>query len=68
MVMILFLFIFAVICTNYLKGQLYTCENWKGVKDKWDCLNQGSNWKNSDLNFDNIPEAMTTLFVISNSV
>ncbi len=38
------------------------------TETKWDCLNSGGDWKNKFLNFDNVPEAMATLFVMSNSV
>lgn len=38
------------------------------VNDKWDCINSGAEWKNKYLNFDSVPSAMATLFVISNSV
>jgi hypothetical protein len=69
--MVLFLFIAAIIAINYFKGQLYLCDNIRGSKsitDKWGCLNFGGDWKNSYLNFDNVPEAMATMFVIFNSV
>jgi hypothetical protein len=79
--MVLFLYIFSVISVNYFKGYLYNCST-EGldpyqvhlsplhdiVQTKWDCLNAGADWKNRFLNFDNVPQAMATLFVISNSV
>ena len=34
----------------------------------WDCYNQGGNWQNAHMNFDNIIEAISSLFVISNTV
>jgi hypothetical protein len=33
---------------------------------KWDCLNAGEEWVNSYYNFDNIYQALATLFVIAN--
>ena len=33
---------------------------------KWDCLNSGGDWLNSTYNFDNIINALVTLFVMSN--
>jgi hypothetical protein len=40
----------------------------KKVDNKWDCLNSGASWKNQFLNFDDIFNSMTSLFVMSNSV
>ena len=36
--------------------------------DKWGCLNAGGLWRNKFMNFDSTPNAMSTLFIISNSV
>jgi hypothetical protein len=36
------------------------------LKYKWDCLNSGEEWVNSYYNFDNIYQALGTLFVIAN--
>ena len=70
LVMMLYLFIVSIISINYFKGQLYLCENQvlESLQNKWDCINSGGDWKNSNLNFDNVPEAMATVFVLSNSV
>jgi len=38
------------------------------AQDKWDCLNSGALWRNKFMNFDSTPDAMSTLFIISNSV
>ena len=38
------------------------------ISDKWDCINNGLEWKNSYLNFDDIVQSMSTLFIISNSI
>jgi hypothetical protein len=79
--MILFFYIFSIISVNYFKGLLYNCTT-EGLDpyfkyltplimkmdNKWDCLNSGAEWKNRYLNFDSVPEAMATLFVLSNSV
>ena len=35
------------------------------IAGKWDCINFGGDWINNDYNFDNIAEAMKTLFVMS---
>jgi hypothetical protein len=70
---LIFFFIFGVIGINYFKGIFYDCSqphpiNNKSLNHKWDCLNLGGAWENSYLNFDNIFEAIGTLFVMSNSV
>ena len=68
---LIFYFIFGVIGINYFKGTFYDCtEPYPHLRlnQKWDCLNLGGTWQNSYLNFDNIFEAIATLFVISNSV
>jgi Ion transport protein len=82
-IMLLFLFVYAIICVNYFQGLFYNCdmegfENFdqyrylisiiKKVDNKWDCLNSGASWKNQFLNFDDIFNSMTSLFVMSNSV
>ena len=73
--LLLFLYIFGIITVNYFKGYLYNCTTESlnqfsriDISDKWTCLNAGADWKNRYLNFDNIPDAMATLYVISNSV
>jgi hypothetical protein len=38
------------------------------ISDKWQCINLGYEWQNSYLNFDDILQAMSTLYVISNSI
>lgn len=82
-VLLLFLFICGIISVNYFKGAFSKCvlhENSIGdmsllslrdflnINDKWQCLNLGQDWENSYLNFDNILESMSTLFVMSNSI
>jgi|LauGreDrversion4_2_1035121.scaffolds.fasta_scaffold57800_2 hypothetical protein len=41
---------------------------WKNIETKWDCINLGAEWENSFLNFDNIANAMSSLFIVSNAV
>lgn len=67
---LLFFIIFAIIGVNYFKGQFFSCtlgdeelfDVEKLVETKWDCFNYGGAWVNSDQNFDNVAEAMATLF------
>ncbi len=70
----LFYYVFGVVGVNYFKGGFYDCykplANREGQKlfSKWDCLNSGGYWKNSFQNFDNIGQAMSTLFIMTNTV
>lgn len=34
------------------------------MNTKWDCINYGGHWKQENLNFDNIPSAMFSQFVM----
>jgi hypothetical protein len=47
---------------------LLSLRDFLNINDKWQCLNLGQEWENSYLNFDNILESMSTLFVMSNSI
>jgi hypothetical protein len=35
------------------------------VKNKWDCICAGGEWINKIYNFDDVPNAIITLFVMS---
>jgi voltage-gated cation channel len=67
MIWLLFLLIFAILGVNFFKGQFY---RWKVaidsledlIKTRRDCLNTGGLWVNADSNFDNVLNAMLTLF------
>jgi Ion transport protein len=69
-IMTLFFFIFAEILVSYFKGKLFYCDALKAeympfVNDKWDCMTFGGDWLNKTYNFDNILNALVTLFVMS---
>lgn len=70
----LFCYIFGIIGINYFRGKLFSCHSElysildSVLDNKWDCLNQGGRWVNSDLNFDNIANSMSTLLVLANAV
>jgi hypothetical protein len=34
------------------------------ISSKWDCINGGGEWENLIYNFDDIPNALVTLFVL----
>lgn len=73
----IFFFIFGILCISQLKGNFYDCkarvlggigdDPWLAeqdiaINDKYDCINFGGQWIQSDNNFDNIFEAIMTLF------
>ena len=63
-IMMLFFLIFGVISVSQFKGKFYFCEG-SGGGHKWDCLNTGGEWRNHVYTFDDIPNALVTLFVMS---
>jgi hypothetical protein len=71
---LLFCFLFGIIGINYFRGKLFSCHNelqsgiFPIIESKWDCLNEGGRWVNSDLNFDNIGNSMSTMLVLANGV
>ncbi len=67
-IMILFHSVFGIILISFFKGKMHYCSNqYRGVSvhTKWDCLNLGGLWENRLFNFDNMPNALTSLFVMS---
>lgn len=68
----LFLLLFGIFFLNILKGKFYHChfpENLKINMDlidtKYDCVNYGGHWKNENIHFDDIPNALLSLFTMS---
>jgi Ion transport protein len=68
-IMILFFMIFAVILISYFKGKMYYCSSEiptiQMLITKWDCLNSGGIWRSRTFNFDNMANALVTLFSMS---
>ena len=71
---VLFFIIFGIIGVNYLKGSFFYCFMGSTyplslsnapVVTVFDCLNYGGVWLNQDQTFDNIVEAILTLYQIS---
>ncbi len=77
-----FLIFFGLFPVKYLKGQYFKCvslgEEEEGghggghgsgieIHTKFDCLDYGGDWINSDFHFDNILYSMFNLFVIATS-
>jgi hypothetical protein len=74
--MILFFIIFGIIAISYFKGKFFYCQNdhiivdfeevYATVEYKWDCISTGGEWVRKYYNFDNMYQAMASLFIISN--
>lgn len=71
---LLYCFLFGIIGINYFRGKLFSCHDelesavFPVLDSKWDCLNEGGRWVNSDLNFDNIGNSISTMLVLANAV
>lgn len=57
-------FMFAILGVSLFKGKFYSCSN-ETWTTKELCTGNGYEWENADSNFDNVYEAMVTLFIIS---
>jgi hypothetical protein len=73
--MLLFFIIFGIVAISYFKGKFYYCDVSMLVTSippdyplnyKWDCINSGAEWVKKYYNFDNMYQAMASLFIISN--
>ena len=73
-ILMFFFFVFGVLGAHYFKGRFAQCAFPKSLHEQvniasidtiQDCLNRGAYWKVADLNFDNFPMAMLSLFVIA---
>lgn len=70
LIMGLFYLIFGVINISYFKGTQYYCyqalqELEETLLTKWDCLDAGGTWELYVYNWDNIQNAVVTLFVMA---
>lgn len=63
-VMAFIILIFAIMGVSLFGGMLYSCNN-ELIEEKSECLKQGFSWENSDVNFDNVLEAIATLFILT---
>jgi hypothetical protein len=69
-IMILFYMIFGVVGVSYFKGKMFYCTEYEKTLlseggSKWDCLNAGGIWLNRVYNFDNMANAIISLFMMS---
>ncbi|ENN71071.1 hypothetical protein YQE_12005, partial [Dendroctonus ponderosae] len=62
-----FFIIFGILGVQLFKGKFYHCigENITTVIDKTDCIGRGYDWKNEKYNFDDLVQALMSLFVLS---
>ena len=70
----IFFLLFGIFGVNYFKGIFNNNFNLLGTffycdittaRDKWDCMDLGGNWVNQDFNFDNIYNAIISLFILA---
>jgi len=60
---LVFFVIFGILCVDEFKGSFFSCN--LDVKNKQQCLDQGGEWSNQPYNYDNMYEALLTLFRVS---
>lgn len=66
MIGVFILLIFAVIGVSLFKGKFFTCSiNGDEIITADDCIRNNGDWSNSLSNFDNIIQAMRTLFILT---
>jgi len=71
LIMGFFFLLFGILGITFFKGRFYYCETgfleneYAEIETKWDCLNSGGTWIRPDQNFDNIFNAILTLFNMS---
>jgi hypothetical protein len=63
-VLVLVWLMFAILGVSLFGGKFYSCSN-DSYDTKGKCEDAGYTWKNTDSNFDNVAEAMLSLFIIS---
>ena len=73
-VIIMLFLLFGIFFLNLFKGKFYSCQFSGGLDEYinnsqvitvYDCYNLGGRWENSNMNFDNIFEAIFSLLVLS---
>lgn len=55
---------FAILGVSLFAGKFYSCEH-SQLHDKGECEDYGLRWVNADTHFDNVPQAMVALFIVS---
>ncbi|KAM8910907.1 voltage-dependent T-type calcium channel subunit alpha-1H-like isoform 2-T2 [Spinachia spinachia] len=61
-----FIFFYAILGLQLFKGKFYTCrgEYIDDITNKTDCLSANYRWEQKDFNFDSLPQALISLFVM----
>ncbi|XP_044038176.1 voltage-dependent T-type calcium channel subunit alpha-1H-like isoform X2 [Siniperca chuatsi] len=61
-----FLFFFGIFGVQLFKGKFYYCvgEDTRNIINKTDCLSANYRWLRKEYNFDNLPQALISLFVM----
>ncbi|XP_062419469.1 voltage-dependent T-type calcium channel subunit alpha-1I-like [Pungitius pungitius] len=61
-----FIFFYAILGLQLFKGKFYTCrgEYIEDITNKTDCLSANYRWVQKDFNFDSLPQALMSLFVM----
>lgn len=62
-VIVIIWLVFAILGVSLLAGKMHSCED-TNILTQLQCENSGFNWVNTNANFDNIIEAMITLFIV----
>ena len=69
LISMLILMLFGIQAVTLLKGALYYCNTTyvpdkyvPFIKNSWDCWNYGGEWVNNEDNFDNVANAMISMF------
>tara|TARA_A100001015_G_C15039986_1_gene738969 strand:+ start:1558 stop:2157 length:600 start_codon:yes stop_codon:yes gene_type:complete len=69
LISMLILMIFGIQAVGLLKGMFYYCDETNvpeealdAIVTKWDCLDFGGDWVNQEANFDNVINAVVTMF------
>ncbi|RZC35961.1 voltage-dependent T-type calcium channel subunit alpha-1G, partial [Asbolus verrucosus] len=62
-----FFIIFGILGVQLFKGSFYYCkgENLTGIVDRNDCITRKYDWENQKYNFDDLGQALMSLFVLS---
>ena len=55
--------IYSILGVSLLSGKMYSCSN-SSISSQNECIMFGHSWVNKDMNFDDVIQAMITLFVV----
>ena len=71
----LFFILFGIFFLNLFKGSFHYCDMTKEMKNqidfgeiirtKFDCINHGGRWKNTEIHFDSLGDSVLSLFILA---